>query len=233
MERLLLLPAEISAPVSTLRAVMMPPNGATTFWNDFSSIRRCTLASPAWTFAATWVVSLALVSTLVLLLADGADASAHGAPATWVSIVKIVVGVLLLLFGVRRWRGRVRGEAETEAPGWMRKLDDVTIVESAGLSVLFVVKPKNLLLTIGAGVAVAQVGVSAAAQAVGAAAFVALGTAGLAIPLAIHLLMPTRGRELLIRLRDWMVSENATIIAVLSLVIAAKLLGDALISLTS
>lgn len=58
-------------------------------------------------------------------------------------------------------------------------------------------------------------------------------TVGLAIPLAIQLTMPHRGRDLLIRLRDWMVRKNATIIAVLCLVIAAKLLGDALISLTS
>jgi Sap, sulfolipid-1-addressing protein len=95
------------------------------------------------------------------------------------------------------------------------------------------VKPKNLLLTIGAGMAVAQVGASPAGQAVGVGVFVVLGTAGLAIPLCIPVLMPHRGRELLIGLRDWMVQENATIIAVLSLVIAAKLLGDALISLTS
>ncbi len=190
-------------------------------------------APRAWAFAGTWVLSLTLVSTLVLLLADGADASANGAPATWVSILKIVVGLLLVLFGVRQWRAPASDGGETEAPGWMRKLDDVTMPKAVGLAALFVVKPKNLLLTIGAGIALAQVGVSPAAQAVGVAVFVALGTAGLAIPLAIHLLMPNRGRDLLAGLRDWMVSENATIIAVLSIVIAAKLLGDALVSLTS
>jgi hypothetical protein len=190
-------------------------------------------ALPAWAFAGTWVLSLTLVSTLVLLLADEAAASANGAPAKWVSIVKIAVALLLVLFGVRQWPGRVSDGAETEAPGWMRKLDNVTIVKAAGLAALFVVKPKNLMLTIGAGIAVAQLGVSPAAQVVGVAVFVTLGTAGLAIPLAIHVLMPNRGRDLLTELRDWMVSQNAAIIAVLSLVIAAKLVGDALISLTS
>ena len=67
------------------------------------------------------------------------------------SIVKIVVGLLLVLFGVRSWGERVSGEAETEAPGRMRKLDNVTTAKAAGFAVLFVVKPKNLLLTIGAG----------------------------------------------------------------------------------
>ena len=64
-------------------------------------------APAAWMFAGAWVVSLTLASTLVLLLADGADASAAGEPATWVSIVKIVVGLLLVLFGVRSWGERV------------------------------------------------------------------------------------------------------------------------------
>ena len=44
--------------------------------------------------------------------------------------------------------------------------------------------------------------------------------------------MPRRGNAVLVGLRDWMVSENATIIIVLSLVIAAKLLGDAVGSLS-
>jgi len=189
-------------------------------------------ARPAWAFAGAWVLSLALVSAMVLLLADGADASENRAPATWVSVLKIAVALLLVLFAVRQWHGRER-QAEAEAPGWMRQLDSITTTKAAGLAVIFAVKPKNLLLTIGAGVAVAQVGASAVGQAVAIAVYVFLGTTGLAIPLAVHVLRPARGGDLLIGLRDWMVRANVTIIAVLSLVIAAKLLGDALIALTS
>jgi len=187
---------------------------------------------PAWTFFGAWILSLCVVSTVVLLLADGADASENGAPATWANVVKIVVGFLLVVFAVREWRGRERAEGETDAPGWMRKLDSVTVPKAAGLATLFVVKPKNLLLTIGAGVAVAEVGASPTGQAVAVAVFVAVATGGLGIPLSIHVFMAKRGRGLLIELRDWMVRDNATIIAVLCLIIAAKLVGDALISLT-
>ena len=190
-------------------------------------------ARPAWTFLGAWVLSLCSLSTLVLLLADGADASENGAPATWVNVVKVIVGLLLVVFAVREWHGRATAEREADGPGWMRKLDNITVPKAAGLAALFVAKPKNLLLTIGAGVAVAEVGASPAGQAVAVAVLVALGTGGLAIPLSIHVFMPNRGRGLLIGLRDWMVDENATIIAVLCLIIAAKLLGDALISLTS
>lgn len=187
----------------------------------------------AWAFAGGWSLSLALVSTLVLLLAEGADANANGAPAGWVSVLKVTVGLLLVLFAARQWRGRKRGEGDT-APVWMRKLEKIAPAKAAGLAVLFnVVKPKNLLLSIGAGVAVAEIGTNAAGQAAGVAVFVVLGAAGPGVPLAIHVLMRRRGKDVLIGLRDWMVRNNSMIVAVLSLVIAAKLLGDALISLTS
>jgi hypothetical protein len=45
--------------------------------------------------------------------------------------------------------------------------------------------------------------------------------------------MPGRGQELLIRLRTWMVRENAVIVAVVCVVVALTLAGDALVSLSS
>ena len=39
-------------------------------------------------FLAGWVLGIAVLGTIVLLIAGGASASKHGNPATWVSIVK-------------------------------------------------------------------------------------------------------------------------------------------------
>jgi hypothetical protein len=187
---------------------------------------------PAWAFAGCWVLTLTLACTLVVLLADGAEVSMSEALVPWVGVTKIVVGLLLLLFAVRQWRRRGRSKAQAEAPEWLRRLDRTTAARAAGLAALInLLKPKNLLLTIGAGVAVAQVGAAPAAQAVAVAVYVVLGSVGIATPLAIHVLMPHRGRHLLIGLRDWMVQEQPTIIAVLCLALAAMLLGDALTSL--
>lgn len=138
-----------------------------------------------------------------------------------------------MLFSVRQWRGAA-SKGEGEVPGWMRKLDGITAARAVRLAALFnSAKPKNLLLTIGAGLAVAQVGASAAGQATAIGVFVMLGTIGLGVPLSIHLLTPNRGTDRLVALRDRMVGENATIVAVLCIVIAAELLGDAVTSLAS
>ena len=102
-------------------------------------------------FLAAWAAGLATVGALAVLLADGVDASDGGAPATWVSVLKLVLALLLLVVAARQWRARPGAGEQPELPGWMSGLDDITPARAAGLALLFAcVKPKNLLLTLGA-----------------------------------------------------------------------------------
>jgi len=95
------------------------------------------------------------------------------------------------------------------------------------------VNPKNLLLGVGAGAAIAQTGANAGSQAVALAVFVAIATLGVAAPVAIYYLMGDRAPTLLNDLHDWMARENATIMAVICLIIGTKLIGDAISSLSA
>ena len=148
------------------------------------------------------------------------------------SIVKIVLGVLLLLLAAKQWRGRPRGETQPELPGWMKSIDTFTPAKSAGMAVvLSAVNPKNLILVVGAAAAIAQTGASAASQAVALAVFIVLATLGVGAPVAIYYLMGDRATKILADLHDWMARENATIMAVICLIIGAKLIGDAIVAL--
>jgi threonine/homoserine/homoserine lactone efflux protein len=190
--------------------------------------------SNGFAFLGGWVAGLVIVGTVVLLLATGADATSDGGPATWVSIVKIVLGVLLLLVAVCQWRSRPAEGAEAALPGWMSKMDTLTAGKAAGFAALLSgVNPKNLLLIVGAGAAIAQTGASTGGQAVALAVFVLLGSASVAAPVVIYLFMGDRAGQLLDSIRAWMARENATIMAVLCLVLAAKLIGDAVSALAS
>jgi threonine/homoserine/homoserine lactone efflux protein len=185
-------------------------------------------------FIAGWVFGLAVAGTALLLAASGAEASSSGAPQEWVSIVKIVLGVLLLLLAVRQWRMRPHGDAKPELPAWMKRIDTFTPPKAAGMAVLLsAVNPKNLILVVGAAAAIAQTGASTGDQAVALAVFVLLGTLGPGIPVGIYFLMRDRAAAILDSLRGWMARENTTIMAVLCLIIGAKLIGDAISSLTA
>ena len=48
-------------------------------------------------FLLGWVAGLAILGTVVLLVSSGADASSGGQPATWVSVLKLVLGTAGLL----------------------------------------------------------------------------------------------------------------------------------------
>lgn len=186
------------------------------------------------TFLAGWVLGLAVLGTIVLLAASGANASKHGAPADWVSIVKIGLGVPLLLLAVKQWRERPRGDAHPQLPAWMKTVDTFTPAKSAGMGVLLSsINPKNLILTVSAAAAIAQTGTSAADQAVALAVFVVLGTVGVGLPVAIYFFMGDRATTILRALHDWMARENATIMAVICLILGAKLIGDAISALAS
>ena len=183
-------------------------------------------------FLAGWIVGIAVLGTIVLLVASGASASSQGSPATWVSVVKIVLGVLLWLLALRQWRARPRAGTEPALPAWMKTVDTFTPARSAGMGVvLSAVNPKNLLLVVGAAASIAQTGASTGSQAVALAVFIVIATLGVGAPVAIYYLLGERATKILADLHDWMARENGTIMAVICLIIGAKLIGDAITAL--
>jgi threonine/homoserine/homoserine lactone efflux protein len=180
-------------------------------------------------FLLGWIVGLGVVGTIVLLVSSGASASEDGSPATWTSILKLVLGLALLALAVKQWRGRPRGDAEAALPKWMSTIDAFTPARSVAMGVaLSAINPKNLILTAGAAAAIASTGTSTGSQAVALAVFVVVGTLGPGVPVAIFFLMGERAHEILDSLKSWMAKENVVIMAVLCLIIGTKLIGDAI-----
>lgn len=174
-------------------------------------------------------VGLAIVGTIVLLVAGPSDASEDGQPATWVNVVKLVLGALLVLVALKEWRGRPRGGEVPETPKWMEAIDRFTLARSFGTGVLLSgANPKNLLLAVGAAATIAQTGIPGGEQAIAYAVFALIGTIGVAAPVVIYFALGDRSGPLLDRLKTWMAAHNAVIMAVLCLVIGAKLIGDAI-----
>jgi threonine/homoserine/homoserine lactone efflux protein len=178
-------------------------------------------------FLLGWIFGLAVTGAVVLLLSGGADASEGGTPADWVNVLKLALGALLLGVAVKQWRARPRVGEEAALPGWMTTVDHFRAPRAAGLGVLLsAVNPKNLLLIVAAAAAISQAGLAAGDQAIALAVFVAIATLGPVVPVGIYLTMGERSKHLLEDLRAWLGHNNAAIMAVICLVIAAKLIGD-------
>jgi threonine/homoserine/homoserine lactone efflux protein len=184
-------------------------------------------------FLLGWVIGLAILGAAVLLISSGADASSAGEPAKWVSILKLVLGALLLLAALKQWRGRPRGDEEGHLPKWLEAIDGFHAAKAFAMgAALAAINPKNTLLTIGAGAAIAQTGIGVGEQAATLAIFILIATIGVGAPVAIFFALGDRSVKVLGELKDWMSSNNAAIMAVLLLVIGAKLLGDGITGLS-
>ncbi len=179
-------------------------------------------------FALAWCVGLAAVGAIVLLLAGAADASKEDGSATWVSLLLLVLGLLLLAAAAKQWRGRPRTDEEAPTPGWMRTIDEFTITRAAGAGfALSALNPKNVLLTVAAATEIAEVGLPSGQQVAVLLGFVLIASVGVLTPLGLAVALGDKSREPLESLRTWMARHNAVIMAVLFLVIGAKLIGDA------
>jgi threonine/homoserine/homoserine lactone efflux protein len=173
-------------------------------------------------FVASWAVALAVVGTIVLLISSGASASSNGQPATWLSVIKLLGGLALVVVAYRAYHRRPRGDAQPRLPSWMRTIDRFDARRSAGLAfALAVVNP------------IAQTGASTGAQAGALAVFVIIASLGPGIPVGIYFVMGARGKHILDGLRAWMARENAVIMAVICLLIGVKLIGDAITGFTA
>lgn len=179
-------------------------------------------------FVVGWLTGLLVVGAVVLLVAPDAT-SDSGGPATWVSVVKLVLGVALLLLALMQWRGRPGDGEEGAMPNWLAAIDSFTAPKALGAgAALSAANPKNLLLAVAAAAAIVQTDISNGQQAVAYLVFALIATVSVAAPVVIYFAMGDKAGALLERLKNWMAHNNAVIMAVLLLVLGAKLIGDAI-----
>jgi threonine/homoserine/homoserine lactone efflux protein len=119
-------------------------------------------------------------------------------------------------------------------PRWMGAVDRATPGKAFAFGgLLSAVNPKSLLLAVAAAATIAATGIPGAQQAAAYAIFAVIGSLGVATPVVIARAMGERAVGPLERLKHWMLEHNAVILAAIFLLIAAKLLGDAVGSLTA
>jgi threonine/homoserine/homoserine lactone efflux protein len=179
-------------------------------------------------FIAGWLAGLTLVGVVALGIAAGTTDTDDGAPANWVNVLMLVLGVLLLMLALRQWEARPKGDEEPQMPKWMGALDSFTPLKAAGMGVvLSALNPKNLLLAVAGAAGIAGAGIAAWQEAIAYAVFIAVASIGVVTPVVISYVMGDRAAATLEELRTWLARNNAVIMMVLLLVIGVKLIGDA------
>lgn len=182
-------------------------------------------------FAAGWVVGLIVVCVLVVVLAGGADED--GGTRTGVDWLKLLLGIFLGYVAWQQWQKRPKEGEAPELPKWMAGLEDFDPTRSAAVgAALAAVNPKNLALTLAGAATIAQGGLNAAGDTVAILVFVVIASTTIVTPVVVYMVMGDRAADLLEKLRTWMAGNNATIMTIVCVVLAAKLIGAGIGGLT-
>jgi hypothetical protein len=141
-------------------------------------------------------------------------------------VIKIVLGLLLLFLAVREWLGRPRGGEDAKLPKWMSAIDSLTTARGFVLGfVLAAINPKNLILAVGGGYAIGGAGLPLGSIIVVILIFALIAASTVLIPVLGFLIAGERAKAPLTNMRVWLVANNATIMAVVLLVLGVALIG--------
>ena len=185
-------------------------------------------------FLAGWVVGIVVVTVVVLVLVGQAASTSAGQPSTASSVQKLDFGVLALALAVRQWRERPKPGEAAELPKWMSTIDSLTFGKALGLGFLLsAVNPKNLVMCLAAGSTIGAAHLSGGGDVVAVVVFTVIAASTVAIPVIGYLTARSKMAGPLESLRNWLTQNNATVTAVLLLVIGVVLLGKGISGLTS
>lgn len=180
-------------------------------------------------FMLGWVIGILVSVTVFTLLSSvvPADDASDSAPIR--GVIQILLGAGLLFLAVRQWRSRPKPGEEPALPKWMSAIDTMTAGKGFGLGFLLAaVNPKNLLLGASAGVTIGTAALTTGSIVVVIVIFTLIASASVTIPVIAYLVASKRMAAPLESLRTWLVHNNATIMAVLLLVIGAVIIGKGL-----
>jgi threonine/homoserine/homoserine lactone efflux protein len=177
-------------------------------------------------FILGWMACLVAVIAAVVVVTGGKPPAPHTAPSTAVLVVKALLGAVLIWVGLRQWR---RMGSPRKQPGWMARLDHLSLWAAAGLGVFL--QPWTL---VAAGAAtVVQAKLSTAGDWLTLVLFCLLATSSFLVMELYTAFAPTAAGARFEQLHTWIDTHQDQVIVVGALAVGAWLLGKSLYLIVS
>jgi hypothetical protein len=176
-------------------------------------------------YLAGFIVGIAVVLGILVVVANAINLSKSG-PSKGAGTVQILLGVLLLVAAVRRFRSRPEPGEVAPTPKWMNGIAGFTPGKSLGIgAAIGAANPKNIAVGVAAAVTVSAASLSAGQTTISIVAYVVVAALGVAAPLMVTISFRDRAQLILNGWKTWLGQNNAAVMAVLFLVFAVILIG--------
>jgi hypothetical protein len=180
-------------------------------------------------FLIGWFLGVAVVATVIVFVVDPAQKATGGEDSPLAAIIRVVLGLFLLLAAYRNWKKRPEPGEQVEMPKWMSSIDTMTAGKALGLGALLSgLNPKNLALTLAAGVAIAAAGLTTIQEIIVLIVFVLIACVSVAAPVIVYLVMGDKAAPMLNSWKAWLTHNNATVMMLLFLVFGIVVLSKGL-----
>ena len=178
-------------------------------------------------FTLGWFCAVTFIAAVVAAGLGGASESTQDSTSTGVLVVELVLGLVLVGFGLRSYR---RSLAQTEAaaePGWLKKLDHMgPIVGFAFGTFMF-----NVFFVVDAGLRIASANGSTTEAVTAILFYSILSTVSLITVLAVYFVGRDKADARLASMRSWLGRNNARVMAAIVLAIGVVFVAKAVIGL--
>lgn len=175
-------------------------------------------------FLLGWIIGLAVAEVAVLALVNLINLTPGTGPLKLISWFKVAVGVLLVFLGIRQWLQRPKPGEEPTMPGWMRSIDSLTPIRALGLAAVLSAAG-NIALILAAAAAILQAHLDIEQNASALGVFIAIGSLTVAAMVGYHVFAGDSATKRLTTWKTWLLMNNATVMAVLLVLVGAMLLS--------
>lgn len=175
-----------------------------------------------------WIIGN-IVIFLIGLFVMGSAVNTSGDQSMLVKIVLIVLGVLLILLGAHDFTKRPKKGEKADTPKWFAKMSNI----KPGGAMIFAfllsaVNPKNMLLSLTAGVSVGTLNLVGGQETMAIILFGIIACCSIYIPTIAFLIAGDRLDNVLDSTRKWLIQNNSLIMALLFLFIGLSVISKAL-----
>lgn len=178
-------------------------------------------------FLIGWVLGIAAVVTVFTAIAQAVPTPPPKQPQIVLAIGEMVIGLALVALAVVRWR-RAVGRPASGEPKWLRAVQSFGVWASLGFAFVLNLRPKAILLSMAAGLALRGDELSIADTAVAIGIYTLVSASTVAVPIVWTLVAPVKATRWLRNAHVWIVKNNRIVTIVIMLMIGVVIFGDGL-----
>ncbi|MDZ4168724.1 MAG: GAP family protein [Coriobacteriia bacterium] len=184
----------------------------------------------AMAFAGGWLAGLLAIGSVVMLVGDAGELL--GEPSTLALIAKLVLGAVLVIWALAKWRKQSRASGADETPSWMGSLTGLSPPRAFVVAAAYAfLNPKTLAFVVAGVLTILGASSGVAVEWITLMLFLVLASLSVTLPVAFSVIAPHRSAESLAAARLWLGDNGSMVTAAVLAVLGALLLYSAIAGL--